>query len=114
VWDEERRFLLRAELDAAFFHLYLGTLSDWSAGASEALRAKLPTPRDAVSHILETFPIVKKKDLESYGNFRTKDTILAIYDDLTAAIATSTAYRSCLSPPAADPSCRHAASATLV
>ena len=23
-WDEERRFLLRCELDAAFFHLYLG------------------------------------------------------------------------------------------
>jgi hypothetical protein len=22
-WDEDRRFLLRAELDAAFFHLYL-------------------------------------------------------------------------------------------
>ena len=22
VWDEERRFKIRAELDAAFFHLY--------------------------------------------------------------------------------------------
>jgi len=24
-WDEERRFLLRCELDAAYFHLYLGS-----------------------------------------------------------------------------------------
>ncbi|NCA17812.1 MAG: restriction endonuclease, partial [Betaproteobacteria bacterium] len=77
VWDEERRFLLRAELDAAFFHLYLGTSDEWSRDASDALKSKLPTPRDAVSHILETFPIVKKKDLESFGTFRTKDTILS-------------------------------------
>jgi hypothetical protein len=109
VWDEERRFLLRAELDAAFFHLYLGTPSEWSAGASDALKSKLPTPRDAVSHILETFPIVKKKDLESFGTFRTKDTILDIYDSLTTAITTSTPYQTTLSLPPADPSCRHTA-----
>lgn len=107
VWDEERRFLLRAELDAAFFHLYLGTPSEWSAGASDALKSKLPTPRDAVSHILETFPIVKKKDLESFGTFRTKDTILDIYDSLTAAITTCTPYQTKLSPPPAADSCRH-------
>jgi len=28
-WDEERRFQLRCELDAAFFHLYLGTEQEW-------------------------------------------------------------------------------------
>jgi hypothetical protein len=109
LWDEERRFLLRAELDAAFFHLYLGTPSEWSTGASDALKSKLPTPRDAVSHILETFPIVKKKDLESFGTFRTKDTILSIYDDLTTAITTSTPYQTRLSPAPADPSVRHMA-----
>jgi hypothetical protein len=89
VWDEERRSVLRAELDAAFFHLYLGTPEEWNRTASDALKSRLPAPRDAVSHILETFPIVKKKDLESFGNFRTKDTILSIYDDLTTAINTS-------------------------
>jgi hypothetical protein len=108
VWDEERRFLLRAELDAAFFHLYLGTSDEWSRDASDALKSKLPTPRDAVSHILETFPIVKKKDLESFGTFRTKDTILDIYDSLTTAITTSTPYQTKLSPPPADPAVRHA------
>ena len=43
-WDEERRFLLRAELDAAFFHLY-------------------GIDRDDVDYIMETFPIVKRKDI---------------------------------------------------
>ena len=27
-WDEERRFQLRCELDASFFHLYLGS-GEW-------------------------------------------------------------------------------------
>jgi hypothetical protein len=110
VWDEDRRFQLRAELDAAFFHLYLGNPDEWNRTASDALKSHLPTPRDAVSHILETFPIVKKKDLESFGTFRTKDTILSIYDDLTTAITTSTPYQTKLSPSPADRSVRHPAS----
>ncbi|EEF63337.1 Eco57I restriction-modification methylase domain-containing protein [Pedosphaera parvula] len=40
-WDEERRFRLRCELDAAFFHLY---------GLN----------RDDTAYILDTFPIVKR------------------------------------------------------
>ena len=41
-WDPERRFLLRAELDAAFFHLYgIG--------------------RDDADYILDTFPIVRRR-----------------------------------------------------
>jgi hypothetical protein len=102
AWDEERRFLLRAELDAAFFHLYLGTPDEWTGTASDALKSHLPTPREAVSHIMETFPIVKKKDLDSSGTFRTKNTILEIYDNLTAAIRTNTPYQTRLSPPAAN------------
>ena len=43
-WDEERRFAMRAELDAAFFHLY-------------------GIERDDVDYIMETFPIVKRKDV---------------------------------------------------
>jgi hypothetical protein len=109
VWDEERRFQLRAELDAAFFHLYLGTPDEWNRTASDALKSHLPTPRDAVSHILETFPIVKKKDLESFGTFRTKDTILSIYDALTAAIAASNPYQTKVSPSPATPGARRRA-----
>jgi hypothetical protein len=109
-WDEDRRFLLRAELDAAFFHLYLGTSDEWERDASPALKAKLPSPRHAVDHIMETFPIVKRKDIEAHGTYRTKDTILSIYDEMAEAIRTGKPYQTRLDPPPADPSCRHAES----
>ncbi|MBQ9244039.1 MAG: N-6 DNA methylase [Proteobacteria bacterium] len=61
VWNPESRFKLRCELDAAFFHLY---------GMS----------REETEYILDTFPIVRDNDIKAYGTYRTKDTILAIYD----------------------------------
>ena len=90
VWDEERRFQLRAELDAAFFHLYLPANPDgtWKRAEKEtdteykALCAAFPTPRHAVDYIMETFPIVKKKDEKAYGRYRTKETILREYDGM--------------------------------
>lgn len=109
VWDDERRLLLRAEVDAAFFHLYLGAPDEWSRNASDALKSALPTPRHAVSHIMETFPIVKKKDIESFGTYRTKDTILEIYDSMSTAILTGQLYHTRLSPPPAAPTLRHTA-----
>jgi len=68
-WDPERRFLLRCELDAAFFHLY-------------------NIERGDVDYIMETFAIVKRKDQERYGEYRTKHTILEIYDRMLAAAST--------------------------
>src|ERR1039458_8479836 len=52
-WDEARRFLLRCELDAAFFHLYLpsGANGHWQPAENETvencerLKASFPTPR---------------------------------------------------------------------
>jgi hypothetical protein len=78
-WDEDRRFQLRCELDAAFFHLY---------GLN----------RDDTAYILDTFPIVKRKDEEKFGTYRTKDRILEIYDALAEAQRTSRAYLSQLNP----------------
>lgn len=78
-WDENRRFLLRAELDALFFHLY---------GIN----------RDDVDHIMETFPIVKRKDVAAHGTYRTKDQILAIYDAMAAATASGTDYQTIITP----------------
>ena len=52
-WDRERRFLLRCELDAAFFHLY-------------------GLPRKDVDYIMDTFPIVKRKDEAEHGGYWTK------------------------------------------
>lgn len=105
-WDEERRFLLRCELDAAFFHLYLGPQSEWQQ-QPEALTRAFPTPRHAVSYIMDTFPIVKRKDETKHGHYRTQQTILQIYDALTESIATGQPYQTLLNPPPADPACCH-------
>jgi hypothetical protein len=72
-WDEERRFLLRCELDAAFFHLYC-------------------IARDDVDYIMDTFPIVKRKDEAKHGEYRTKRVILEVYDAMQRATETSVAY----------------------
>ena len=80
VWDEARRFQLRCELDAAFLHLY---------GLSRA---------DA-AYILDTFPIVRRKDEAAHGTYRTKDTILGFYDQLAEAKRSGVAFTSPLNPP---------------
>lgn len=87
-WDEERRFQLRAELDAAFFHLYLPANPDgtWKRAEQEtaaeytSLVAAFPTPRAAVDFIMDTFPITRKKDEAVHGRYRTKERILHDYD----------------------------------
>ena len=101
-WDAERRFAIRCELDAAFFHLYLPATADgrWRpariAGGHvvdemeaelAALTAHFPTPRDAVSYILDQFPIARRKDEARYGRYRTKEEILARYDAMQATFA---------------------------
>ena len=107
-WDEDRRFLLRCELDAAFFHLYLGSEDEWRQ-QPEALTRSFPTPRHAVSYIMDTFPIVKRKDEAKHGTYRTKETILQIYDALAESIASDVPYLTLLNPPPADPACCHPA-----
>jgi len=87
-WDPERRFLLRCELDAAFFHLY---------GIS----------RDDAAYILDTFPIVRRKDEERIGEYRTQRVILEIYDALAESARTGQPYRTRLDPPPADPRLAH-------
>ncbi len=105
-WDKERRFLLRCELDAAFFHLYLPSEQDgeWRRAENESaedlarLKASFSTPRDAVGYVMETFPIVKRKDEAQWGTYRTKDTILEIYDAMAEAIRTGRPYQTRLDP----------------
>ena len=120
-WDEERRFLLRCELDAAFFHLYLPAQKggDWRPVECEKaedlarLKASFPTPRDAVAYIMDTFPIVRRKDEEKYdGDYRTKRVILEIYDTMSESIRTGgltkpasnphLQTRACCHPPGGD------------
>lgn len=94
-WNEERRFLLRCELDAAFFHLYLPAEAngDWRKAENETaedlarLKSSFSTPRDSVAYIMDTFPIVKRKDEAACGFYRTKDTTLEIYDEMARVMA---------------------------
>jgi hypothetical protein len=69
------RELLITELDALFFHLY-------------------GIDRDDVDYIMETFPIVKRKDIAAQGEYRTKRMILEIYDAMAEAIRTGVPYES--------------------
>jgi len=102
-WDEDRRFLLLCELDATFFHLYLGTTEEWHEQGTAELLEAFPNPRDAAHYIMETFPIVKRKDEEKFGRFRTKETILEIYDEMAEAMQSGEAYQTRLDPPPGPP-----------
>jgi hypothetical protein len=74
AWDEERRNLLRAELDACFFHLYgIG--------------------RDDVAYIMDTFPIVRRKDESAYGEYRSARLVLERYDEMSKAMESGVRYR---------------------
>ena len=121
-WDEARRFLMRCEIDAAFFVLYLGPDEDgrWSRlmGADHPrhgdtskrhsqISRYFPSPRDALSYIMDTFEKVRSVDEASHGEYRTKRVILDVYDAMLIAAATGEPYRTVLDPPPADPSCCH-------
>ncbi|MBX7227974.1 MAG: hypothetical protein K1X55_18215, partial [Chitinophagales bacterium] len=62
VWNEKERFQLQCELDAIYAHLY-------------------GLEKEEMDYILETFPIVKRKDIAKYGSYRTKETILQLYEE---------------------------------
>ena len=79
-WDEKRRFKLLTELDAAFFHLY-------------------GIEREHVDYVMNTFPIVKRRDVERYGSYRTKNRILETYDAMAEAMRTGVPYQTILDPP---------------
>jgi hypothetical protein len=87
-WDAERRFLLRCELDAAFFHLY---------GLN----------REDTAYVMDTFPIVRKHDEKALGEYRTKRVILEIYDALAESTRTGTPYQTRLAPAPGSFRCVH-------
>ncbi|OUS06321.1 restriction endonuclease [Rhodobacterales bacterium 52_120_T64] len=67
IWDEERRLILRAKLDAVFFHLY---------GI---------TDRDDVRYIYSTFPIVEREEKAKYDDvYRSCELCLAYMNALAA------------------------------
>lgn len=87
-WDPERRALIRAELDAAMFRLY-------------------GIERDDVNYVMGTFPTVKRRDEQRFGEYRTKRLVLERYDAMTAAEADGQEYETPLDPPPGDPAAAH-------
>jgi hypothetical protein len=76
-WDEERRFAMRAELDAVFFHLY-------------------GVDRDDLGYIMDSFRAFQNNDRARFD--RTKGLILEVYDAMTEAIRTGEPYQTILDP----------------
>lgn len=80
-WDPERRALLRADLDAAFFHVYGLT-------------------RPEAEHVLDSFVVVRKYEVRDHGEYRTRRLVLDAYDRMTAAAAGGLAWTSLAEIPA--------------
>jgi hypothetical protein len=87
VWHAERRSQLRAELDASFFHAY---------GLS----------RDETRYVLESFWGVRRNDEQAFGEFRSRNLILAAYDAMAAA-SPARPFVSSLDPPPGDSRAAH-------
>lgn len=87
-WDEDRRFMLRCELDSAYLHLY-------------------GIARDDIDYIMQTFHIIKRKDEQQYGEYRTKRVIVEIYDEMAHSLITGQPYQTRLNPPPGDPAAAH-------
>ncbi|GFG53373.1 restriction endonuclease [Mycolicibacterium agri] len=81
-WDPQRRALLRADLDAAFLHIYGLT-------------------RGEAEHVLDSFPVVRKYEERDLGEYRTKRLVLQAYDRMAdAASRGGTGWAPLADPPA--------------
>jgi hypothetical protein len=87
-WDDDRRFLLRCELDAAFLRLF-------------------GIDRESASHVIDAFTIVQSREEEAWGEYRTKRVILETYDAMAEAERSGVPYQTRLAPPPADPRVAH-------
>ncbi len=95
---------MRCELDALYFHLY-------------------QIAREDVDYIMETFPIVNRKDEQAHCEYRTKRVILEMYDQMAALpnidvphpkgldepypVLDVSQFETWLSPPPANPGVAH-------
>jgi hypothetical protein len=57
--------------------------------------------------LMDTFPIVKRKDEAAHAEYRTKRVILEIYDEMQRAMESGEPYQTRLDPPPADPRVAH-------
>ncbi len=73
IWDEDRRLILRARLDALYFILY-GVYDPADPAQS----------RDDIRYIYSTFPIVEREETAKWGAYRSRDLALAWINALMA------------------------------
>ncbi len=113
-WDEERRALLRAELDALYAHLYglnrkqlryILDPADLTAAELEDILdpwEEVTDPLDPDGYAAraeasdfpgETFRVLKNKDNKQYGEYRTRNLVLAAWERLSAVNFDLDAYR---------------------
>jgi hypothetical protein len=87
-WDVERRTVIKAELNAAFFHIF-------------------GVGREDVEHVLDSFGLVRDREAFEFGEFRTKLLILDIFDRIQNAIDSGDTFESSLSPSPGSDEARH-------
>jgi hypothetical protein len=127
-WDEERRALIRAELDAYFARLYglnrkqLRYILD-PADLTEKELADILDPAEEVADPLdvngyakrstestfpgETFRVLKDKEIRQYGEYRTRRLVLTAWQRMQDALDSGTDYVPLVDPPPAHPSLCH-------
>ncbi len=74
-WDPEKRFLLRAELEAALFHLY---------GLNH----------DEVLYIFSALSKLQSRDRTIYGEYRTREVVIALFDRMRDAQESGAVFHS--------------------
>ena len=74
-WDDERRAVLRAELDAYYARLY---------GLTEEELRYILDPADVYGPDFpgETFRVLKEKEIKQYGEYRTRRLVLEAWEGL--------------------------------
>ena len=77
-WDEERRALLRAELDAYYARLY---------GLTRDELRYILDPQDVYGPDFpgETFRVLKEREIRQFGEYRTRRLVLEAWDRLEAS-----------------------------
>lgn len=78
IWDEDRRAILRAELDAYYAALY---------GLTRDELRYILDPQDIYGPDFpgETFRVLKEKEIRQYGEYRTRRLVLEAWDRLEAS-----------------------------
>ena len=86
-WDEKRRFLVRCELDAAFFHLYLpADALATGVRPTDPMAALSTRPQSRPRTSSVTSPCVCRENETKHRGHLTKRIILEIYDSMLESI----------------------------